>query len=314
MFQHINIFGRQINERGQQIAALQRKVPSARVAADDGSLIDVAFAAKESGEKQRMRVFLPPRFPSDKPVLQLMQKTTHPSVDKYNQVHVEYLTNWKPSHSLADLVAQVVDLLETGQVGQPAFEEDGQVNEPVFHEDGHVDEPKEPDEPYRTPMPDIPDTFEEVEKLTEEEARRLCEDPVAFEDFMMALPAVTSMRELRESLRHSNESLAKEILADRENFQTARAEALAVRAQLVESIDAAQVLEKQAYDLVPADAKKDAIQRELASADQADERSETISDDLRAKKIDLASWHTAYAATRLEYHTHAALAHVYQRT
>lgn len=298
MFQHINIFGRQINERSQQIAALQRKVPSARVAAEDGSLIDVTFAEDESGRGKRMRVFLPPRFPNDKPVLQLMQKTTHPSVDKYNQINVEYLANWKPSHSLADLVSQVVSLLETGQV--ESFEE----AEPDV---------KEPEEPYRTPMPDIPEAFDEVEALTEEEARQLCEDPVAFEDFMMALPAVTSMRELRESLRHSNESLAKEVLADRENFQTARAEALAVRAQLVEAIDAAQVLEKQAFDMVPADAKKDAIRREIQRADHADERSETISDDFRANKIDLPSWHTAYAATRLEYHTHAARAHVYQR-
>mmetsp|Transcript_10657 Transcript_10657/g.35288 ORF Transcript_10657/g.35288 Transcript_10657/m.35288 type:complete len:313 (-) Transcript_10657:437-1375(-) len=101
-----SLFGRP-NERAAAVQQLQKVVSGAHVAADDYSLVDVSY-----GDGRRMRVFLPPLFPKDKPVLQLMEALEHPKVDKYNQVHVEYLDEWTPRHSLAELVSYVVQLLE----------------------------------------------------------------------------------------------------------------------------------------------------------------------------------------------------------
>lgn len=80
---------------------------SARVAASDGSMIDVTL--KGVG---MMRIFLPPKFPEERPVLQLMQPMVHAFVDKYNQVRCEALDRWHGKSQLADVVVAVVDALE----------------------------------------------------------------------------------------------------------------------------------------------------------------------------------------------------------
>lgn len=307
---HLNLFGRQASERQQQIAALQKLVPTARVAAEDGSLIDVSFTSRDKLKNQekpmRMRVFLPPRFPMERPVLQLMQATSHPCVDRYNQVNVPYLTEWTSSHSLAELVAYVVDLLESGE------ESDVPVEEPTVEEAAQGKELSQHDEePFETPMPDIPESFPEIDTMTEDQARQLLEDENAFVDFLESMKAVTSMRELRDSLRSSNEKLAKDILNEREGFETSRREALAAHSHLAASLDDYQAHQRRIVDKLPADVHTAALDRAHRLADKADVDSERLNEDFRAAKLSLQDWHRAYLAARLEHHTHAALAAIY---
>jgi len=300
MWGGLNLFGRQANERQQQIAALQKRVPSAHVAAEDGSLIDVRFAEGASGKAMRMRVFLPPRFPMDKPVLQLMQHTRHPCVDKYNQVSVPYLTEWTSSSSLGELVAYVLELLESGEGEAEALEE--------------AVEEKEEEEVLETmavPLPEIPGSFGEVESMTEDEARALLEDDLAFADFFDTIKAVQGMRDLRDSLRASNIKLAKDILADRDGFETARAQALVARTQLTQALDDYQANQRRAVAKLPSDVRAAAVDHHREKADLADTKSDDICDRFKANTLDLAEWHRAYRDARLDYHTNAALAHVF---
>ena len=57
--------------RRRSIANFQRAFPRARQADADGALLDVDFSA--AGSTHVLRVFLPARFPSRKPVLQLVR-------------------------------------------------------------------------------------------------------------------------------------------------------------------------------------------------------------------------------------------------
>lgn len=306
---HLNLFGRQASERQQQINALQKLVPTARVAAEDGSLIDVSFKSTDNNQQKpmRMRVFLPPRFPMERPVLQLMQATSHPCVDRYNQVNVPYLTEWTSSHSLAELVAYVVDLLESGE------EAEAPVEEPSI-EPAQGEEPSQHDEePFETMMPDIPESFPEIESMTEDQARLLLEDDAAFGDLLESMKAITSIRELRDSLRSSNEKLAKDILDEREGFETSRREALAARSHLAASLDEYQAHQRRVVDKLPADVHIAAVDHARRLADQADVKSEQLNDDFRAAKLPLQDWHKEYLAARREHHTHAALAAIYAR-
>ncbi|KAJ8605580.1 hypothetical protein CTAYLR_000005 [Chrysophaeum taylorii] len=301
MWGNLNLFGRQVNDRANQIASLQKKVASAHVAAEDGSLIDVTFVSE--GQEKRMRVFLPPRFPNDKPVLQLMQATQHPCVDKYNQVNVPYLAEWTSAHSsLAELVSSVVELLESG--AEPAREtpEQPEPAEPPAEEEVSV---------FETPMPEIPGSFGEVEAMSEEDAGKFLEDEAAFGDFFDShVAAVKSMRELRDSLRSSNEKLAVDILKEREGFESTRGEALATRARLYDALDTYRVVQRRALELLPADDQAEALRAAQAKADLADTTSESLIDDFKNSTLSLPDWHRAYVDARVTHHTHAALAHI----
>lgn len=314
MWGGLNLFGRQGNERQQQINSLQKKVPGARVAAEDGSLIDVSFEV--DSQRKNMRVFLPPRFPLDKPVLQLMQATRHSCVDKYNQVNVPYLNDWSPSHSLADLVASVVRMLEQGE--ESSQQDQGSSSDAPFVAAAKeaaatvVEQVEEEPAVFECSIPEIPEAFGEVEEMSEEEAKKILDDDLEFRDFFESIQAVRSIREVRDSLRKSNEKLAKDILADREGFETARAEALSVKNDLELALEQFNAQQRRAVELFPRDTQGDAVKFALDRADDSDVRSETVNDDFKSNNMNLQQWHQAFLAARLDYHKNAAMAHVFK--
>ena len=69
-----------------------------------------------------LRVFLPSRFPHDKPTLQLLQPTRHEFVDRYNQVKYPGLDNWSHKTDIVRVVREVVEALRTPEVRAPAVE------------------------------------------------------------------------------------------------------------------------------------------------------------------------------------------------
>lgn len=312
MWGGLNLFGRQGKERQQQISTLQKRVSGAHIAAEDGSLIDVTFVI--DSEEKSMRVFLPPRFPVDKPVLQLMQATRHSCVDKYNQVNVPYLANWTPANSLADLVETVVEMLEKGEDDAEDATRGEDVSVEAAVEEVTVAEEEEA-HVFECSMPEIPEAFGEVEEMTEAEAKKIAESDVDFEEFFESIQAVRSVRELRDSLRKSNEKLAKDILADREGFESTRAEALSVRQNLTEALEKYNAQQRRAVELCPRDTEGDAVRFALDRADDADALSETINDDFRStsRNMTLQQWHQAFLAARLDYHRNAAMAHVFKQ-
>mmetsp|Transcript_15649 Transcript_15649/g.47322 ORF Transcript_15649/g.47322 Transcript_15649/m.47322 type:complete len:341 (-) Transcript_15649:976-1998(-) len=309
MFANINLFGRPQNERATHVNALQKVVPSAHVAAEDYSLVDVTY-----GASKRMRVFLPPRFPQDKPVLQLMEATRHPNVDKYNQVHVPYLDDWGPRHSLSELVTDVLAMLlredeSSQQTHDAAQETTAQETTPA----NAAAEVERPASSYVTPLPEIPGSFADVEAMDEAEAQRYLDDDEAFQDLFETVHAVKSLREVRDALRESNAKLARDLVADVERQDAVRAVARDQQTSLVAEVaayDALQTEARAAFE--PPDLARAALETHRQRADHADRTSETLCDNFRAGDLDLLSWHKLYLEQRIAYHSNEGLAHAFK--
>uniref|UniRef100_A0A7S3K345 VPS37 C-terminal domain-containing protein n=1 Tax=Aureoumbra lagunensis TaxID=44058 RepID=A0A7S3K345_9STRA len=322
---NLNIFGRPLaTEKDAQIKELQRVVPSTRMASEDGSLIDVNYGTNGS---KSMRIFLPQRFPQDRPVLQLMGNCTLSFVDQYNQINVPYLSEWTSRSSLAELVSHVLRLLETEESAGDeknndrvitwVDEEKQDIIQEVEEEAPTVNKKKNRVRPisvYETPLPEIPGSFAAIDEMTEEEAEEILDDENKFELFFLnEINAVRSMRELRDSLRASNEKAAIEILVRAEKHESSLETVKKTQSELQDALEEYDNLRKQADQaLQPADAASAAIAVHEDIARSADSRSEKLIDDFRDNAINLSTWLKTYKSERLTYHTHSGLASAYR--
>ena len=96
---------RRDDPREEATEELVQALPGSKSAAEDFSLVDVPI------QGGTLRVFLPSRFPHDKPTLQLLQPTRHEFVDRYNQVKYPGLDNWSHKTDIVQIVREVVDAL-----------------------------------------------------------------------------------------------------------------------------------------------------------------------------------------------------------
>ena len=182
------------DEREEQTKELTKALGgAARVAAEDGSMVDVSL-----GDGGRMRVFLPPQFPKERPVLQLMQPSAAPFVDKYNQVQHASLSGWHPKSRVADVVVEVKRALE--EASSMAANEEANVALATARSlsmDTTSARPPESPSESQIQLPPLPDDFPEVlDGLSDEELRRFVSDESLLDEALEKLPVVASMRHL----------------------------------------------------------------------------------------------------------------------
>ncbi|CAM9217217.1 unnamed protein product [Discosporangium mesarthrocarpum] len=97
--------------RERQVCNLQERVPDVQVKSTDSSLYEVQINAPPDGRPVMLRIFLPTKFPAERPVLQLLSKVQHKWVNPYMQVvgHPD-LNGWDGSSPkmIGDIVAAVI--------------------------------------------------------------------------------------------------------------------------------------------------------------------------------------------------------------
>ena len=223
---------RRDDPREEATEELIQGLPGSKSAAEDFSLVDVPI------QGGTLRVFLPSRFPHDKPTLQLLQPTRHEFVDRYNQVKYPGLDNWSHKTDIVRVVREVVEALRTPEVRAPAVETRPSLERPPS------------DRSIQAPA--VPDRIEAVEAMSTKELRCLDDDGVR--DIVEALPQVTVMSQMLADLRNTNLESAERVRAQREAASIKDAEAQALRMRLADDAAAYEALLARARTLEPADA------------------------------------------------------------
>jgi hypothetical protein len=111
-------------KREVQIESLERAFPHARkkvMEQDNSCEYDIDFVRGEGLPKATLRVFLPRKFPSDKPILLFRSDIDHPWINQYNQVVGHpYWTKWdKDNMDVAMVVLEVITELTIHTLPSP---------------------------------------------------------------------------------------------------------------------------------------------------------------------------------------------------
>jgi len=219
-----------------------------------------------------LRVFLPPRFPDEKPVLQLMSgHLEHPWVNAHHQVagHPS-LQRWQSQVDLRTVLAEVIAELAVclpSDVPSPEAAPNatpGLTVAPPSYEaaatpssSGFTGQPPPPLPPrgaasppqqqqqqqqqqhvraaessYVVPTPEVPASFPELEALDSASLEKLLNDDVAFHNHVNTLDTVRTMQELRADAMRANAATAAATQQSRPTLEKLRQETLALEAQL----------------------------------------------------------------------------------
>jgi hypothetical protein len=277
---------RRDDPREEATEELVQALPGSKSAAEDFSLVDVPI------EGGTLRVFLPSRFPHDKPTLQLLQPTRHEFVDRYNQVKYPGLDNWSQKTDIVRVVREVVDALRTPEVRAPAVETRPSLERPPS------------DRSIQAPA--VPDRIDAVEAMSTKELRCLDEDGVR--DLVEALPQVTVMSQMLADLRNTNLESAERVRAQREAASIKDAEAQALRMRLADDAAAYEALLARARTLEPADALAEAARAYEARARECDQTSLAVLDRWQDGTCDRPTFLEEYVEARAAHHEARVLA------
>ena len=277
---------RRDDPREEATEELVQALPGAKSAAEDFSLVDVPI------QGGTLRVFLPSRFPHDKPTLQLLQPTRHEFVDRYNQVKYPGLDNWSQKTDIVRVVREVVDALRTPEVRAPAVETRPSLERPPS------------DRSIQSPA--VPDRIDAVEAMSTKELRCLDEDGVR--DLVEALPQVTVMSQMLADLRNTNLESAERVRAQREAASIKDAEAQALRMRLADDAAAYEALLARARTLEPADALAEAARAYEARARECDQTSLAVLDRWQDGTCDRPTFLEEYVEARAAHHEARVLA------
>ena len=277
---------RRDDPREEATEELVQALPGSKSAAEDFSLVDVPI------EGGTLRVFLPSRFPHDKPTLQLLQPTRHEYVDRYNQVKYPGLDNWSHKTDIVRVVREVVEALRTPEVRAPAVETRPSLERPPS------------DRSIQAPA--VPDRIDAVEAMSTKELR--CLDADGVRDLVEALPQVTVMSQMLADLRNTNLESAERVRAQREAASIKDAEAQALRMRLADDAAAYEALLARARTLEPADALAEAARAYEARARECDQTSLAVLDRWQDGKCDRPTFLEEYVEARAAHHEARVLA------
>ena len=277
---------RRDDPREEATEELVQALPGSKSAAEDFSLVDVPI------QGGTLRVFLPSRFPHDKPTLQLLQPTRHEFVDRYNQVKYPGLDNWSQKTDIVRVVREVVDALRTPEVRAPAV-----ATRPSL---------ERPPSDRSIQAPAVPDRIDAVEAMSTKELRCLDEDGVR--DLVEALPQVTVMSQMLADLRNTNLESAERVRAQREAASIKDAEAQALRMRLADDAAAYAALLARARTLEPADALAEAARAYEARARECDQTSLAVLDRWQDGTCDRPTFLEEYVEARAAHHEARVLA------
>lgn len=288
--------------REAQTKELTKALPSARLAAEDGSMVDVTL---RSGG--RMRVFLPPKFPAERPVLQLMQPTPHPWVDRYDQIaSAPSLENWTQRSRLLDVVTECVNSLD--EHASLAANEEATVAAACRASLAAADDDFAAAEAAAPPEIRIPDAFPEIlDGLSEAEVQHLIDDPDALSAAVEALPVLRDSIRLVDELRASNADLARDGVLKAAALAADVAECDALRSELAAKLAAYDVLAAEAGLNLGADALEAARAGHLSRAAAADADAVAASEAWSAGALDLRAFVDSFVDARTKFHAETAL-------
>jgi vacuolar-type H+-ATPase subunit I/STV1 len=277
-----------------------------------------------------MRVFLPPRFPDEKPVLQLLSTVpSHPWVNQYNQVvgHPS-IHNWRKEIDVASCLSDVIsELSKDRTLAEPQFS-----NPDIQLHSNHVasisTQPKElpsfslpqlPPPPYESStsisgvvaaecdvsisLPTVPDYFSELSLLDLEQLDALASDEVKLLAYANELTCIQTVQEMRSDSIKVNFDLATATISKQAEYESLRTEVVTLQKELLDIKERFESAITKQVALDHARSSDDAILQHLRSAaGDAEVQSDELDSKFSAGELELGEFIKKYQAQRRKYH------------
>jgi len=278
-----------------------------------------------------LKINLSPDFPRVSPTLQITPAVTHKLVDSNMfitpQAH-ENLSRWNANANLGKTVYEIVQKLmqEPPQILQFTNPSPAPVPAPMpapqSYPYGNGGVPVQmnqsmtkPPPPYgpqpstsvgKTALPGIPSNFPELESKTPSELSQMLNDETEFNRFFESLPAVQTMKKLRDDLRNANEELAKKNLTKEVEIESVKRE-LNGRQQVVADKRFAFEQKAQRQQEVMKQFSTPALIDQLSNAAQeAEMSSDAIANKFLAGETELKDFIKEFMEKRKLFHLRAA--------
>lgn len=154
----------------------------------------------------------------------------------------------------------------------------------------------------RTPIPPIPNQFQELENMSIEQLEKILNEEISLETHISSMESVKSMTTLRDQLRDSNRESAEESLVQEESLSTAHAEVSELQARIRVEVTKYQELFDEASKKF-AKSSEDMLREVNVKRDAIDVESEAISTAFKKGEIDLSTFSEDFLKARKSYHT-----------
>eukprot|EP00591_Stephanopyxis_turris_P006224 CAMPEP_0195526188 /NCGR_PEP_ID=MMETSP0794_2-20130614/27096_1 /TAXON_ID=515487 /ORGANISM="Stephanopyxis turris, Strain CCMP 815" /LENGTH=341 /DNA_ID=CAMNT_0040656813 /DNA_START=118 /DNA_END=1143 /DNA_ORIENTATION=- len=253
---------------------------STRKVSTDDSTYDTVFQTR-SGHALILRVHIPPGSKSNKaPSMTLVGvKASHPWLDSKMLVigYPAIISDIQWTSSKILLGKAVNDVVKQFQLNPPTAiqitdqslqrlqqQTNSQTKGSIHHPSlppQHMGSPPPPnyeaalatgqvsEEVFHMPIPAVPSSFPELDKMSKSEMETLLNDDAAFLSHVEKMSAVTTINDLQESILKGNVDTAKSTLEKQEEIGTLHAEVEVLKKSLEDKVSVFQELEKKQADL-----------------------------------------------------------------
>ncbi|KAL0481846.1 vacuolar protein sorting protein 37A [Acrasis kona] len=323
--------------RSMQVDTVVKRYPNTRIVSHDRSVFDVPVILKNNAQLN-FRVTLGPNFPTQAPVVNLMARAEHQFLDHNSLVIHPKLRNWSQQMNLADMLSEIFQEFikippRITSYAPPTFDVQQTLNQqspypqymppPPTQTNGY----QPPPNPYltqtpspvpasstpspppvkvdtRIPIPPIPNTFEEVDRLTDDEIKDMLNDANQhkFNEFFDNLTYVKNLKKIHKDLRDANMAIAMGNI-NKEEQVAKKKQPLIVKQQTLQTV-------QDEYN------KKAVVQNEIATRyspqnllsmlnrkiDEVDKESEDIGERFLDQKGDVKTFMDEFVAKKSLYY------------
>ena len=292
-----------------------------------------------------MRIALGKSFPRSAPVVQMLSQCTHPwlSTDGYCRVvgHAG-LNSWGTGSNLGRVVHEIVaefckrpplragaqasrrggasTAQQTNGSQQPSYptpssrsSSSGSRDPPPSYE-GKQERSVVESVGSDTQFSQLPKSYPEVEKLSEEELAKLLDDDIMFSDFCSGISAVSDIEKILDAQLEKNNDVAKRSLEKEEELSALKDEIKSLRDVLTEKEAGYEQLLNRQRVLLQRSSPAQLILRVEESCDEIEMESEELADEFLKEDYDGSSknWIKEFMRIRKVLHRRKAIVQSYK--
>jgi hypothetical protein len=233
----------------------------------------------------------------------------------------EKLRNWNSGSSLGTLITEFIKLLHTkppvpipthtstSLLTSQSLPSVARKNPPqvaTLQSSNSSPQPTLSQLPTQSLTPSIPDRFDEIEQLTDEEITSLLEDERELNCFFLSLKAVQNMRQLCDDLRQSNAETATQTLATLSTIESLQSQATEQQEQLKLAIAEYEEKAKEYRELQMKYTPSALLHQLTQCVNEAETKTDQLTSSLLAGEMNVDEYIRIFIQEREKYHSLAA--------
>jgi len=306
--------------RFKQIDSLKQYSSTVKETVKD-TLYEISTMLPSRKANITVRVNLPKDFPRVPPVLQIFPPVQHRLVDQ--QMYVvpaahENLSRWGIHASLGKTVYEIIQkFIQEPPVILPQYTPSANLvsatpvistisanpGQPV---NNNIAPQPQPAQKVQTALPPVPSSFPELDAKSPSELTQLMTDEVEFKRFFENLPAVQTMKKVRDDLRDNNEILAKKNLAKEAEIESVKAELASVATQFSEKKNSYDKKAQRQQEIIKHFSTAALIEQLSEAAAEAESQSEATAKKFLSGDMDHKDFMKEFIEKRKLFHLRSA--------